>query len=332
MKRILHILLVTIFLTVITSSCTKSTDKFNLYTASEINDITWSSTTISAAKSQAIINALSKPIYSSNFNGNNSTIENFNNTLQLKMPANSYTANGVNYTGNITTKLLELKSKGDFIRHLISNCNGDILYDTKSAFLLQLNDDKNEKITLINGSSYQLGLVDSPAFQDYQYIDANVIPPSDGNLNWNIADITNTGTVKTTSIYINNQIKTAYEINSKKLNWINLARPISISNKVSNCNIALTATNFTSKNTVVFAVLNDHNTVLKLLPNAVTKVFTANFLPLSNKVKLISISYIDNQFYLGKQDIIVSNTLLYSIAPSLIPISVTDLNIFLDGL
>lgn len=331
MKSIFNIFFKIISLFILVSSCTKSTDKFNLYTA-EMNDITWSSSSISAAKSHTIITALSKSVYSYNFNGSKSSAATFNNDLQLLMPANSYLVNGSNYIGNITARLIQIKNKGDFIRNLISNCNGDTLYDTKSAFLLQLNDTSNTKVVLTNNSSYQLELIDSPAVQDYQYIDANVISPSDGNLNWAVADAVNTGTVQTTSILFNNKMKTAYEVNSKKTRWINIARPVNFSNKVNNCNIVLTTNNFTNKNTIVFAVLNDYNTVIKLQPDAARKTFTANFLPLGSKVKLVSISYIDNQFYLGNQDILVSTSLLYTIAPSSTPISLISLNVFLDGL
>jgi hypothetical protein len=72
--------------------------------------------------------------------------------------------------------------------------------------------------------------------------------------------------------------------------------------------------------------------VLQLFPDYASKTYLMKDIPLGIGVKLISISFIDGQFYLGKQDFVVSKSAQYSISPAIIPISVADLNSFLDGL
>ena len=331
MNRLFKISSLYFLLIMFAFSCTKSTDKFTPYVTSEFNDVTWSADPISEAKSDAIINALNNIPYSTNFNSSNGVAAEFNNEIQLTMPANSYLLKEVNYTGNVNLALIALSKKGDFIRNLIPSCNSDFLYDSKKVFSVKLNDNNNTSLSLKSDSIYNLSLVDTNLSQDYKFIVGNNVPIKDGTIAWSIADNAKNGYLQTTSILFNGTLKSAYQITSKNIAWINIAKPINATNNITS-NIVLSANNFTNKNTVVFAIFNDFNTVLRLQPNFSSKTFLAKNLALGSSIKLVSISYIDNQFYLGKQNIVVSNALQYTIKPSIIPVSIADVNIFLDGL
>ena len=331
MKRHLHIFIFCLTLIFCISSCTKDTDKFTPYSTSEFNDVSWSASSISQAKSQAIVAALYKSPYTANFNSNNNVVYNFNNQIQLSLPANSYTLNGANYNGSINVNLQQLSSKGDFIRNLIPSCNDNNLFSTKSSFLLNLTDNLKNSLSLSNVNSYTLSLVDST--QNNVYLSGNAVTPSEGSIYWSVADSSTTGYLSPTNILMNNQTVLANQITSKKLNWISFATPMKTGN-LANSNIVLAAQNFTNKNTIVFAVFKDENIVLRLQPDYSKKVFLAQNLPIGSNIELVSISYIDDKFYLGKQDIVVSNSPQYTINPypSLSSSSLAEVNNFLDGL
>lgn len=314
-----------------TVSCTKDTDKFTPYTTSELNDVSWSNEPMAASKFIAITTALKSTAYTSSFMSSNGLNATFNNQVLLQMPSNNYSLNGVNYTNSVHLKLTQLTHKGDYIRNLMSSCKLDMLYDSKSAFLTELFDNSNNALSYLSNSSYKLSLVNSSVSSEYKFIVGSTGLSSVSEINWRVADSSENGYLQTSTILLNGEPKQVYEVTSHQLNWISIAKPIVTTNKV-NFNVVLAANNFTNKNTVVFAVFKDYNTVIKLLADHTNKMFVAQNLPMGNGVTLVSISYIDGQFYLGQQNILVSTATQYTIKPSLQPISLSNLNIFLDGL
>lgn len=331
MNKFLKISTLYFSLLLFAASCTKATDKFTPYTTSELNDVNWSAEAMSDTKSRAIVKALSTADFATNFNSSNGIVAEFDNQIQLQMPNNSYLLNEVPYTGSINISLTALSKKGDFIRNLIPSCSNDFLYDSKKVFLVKLNNDNSSSLTLKNDSTYNISLIDTPLLNDYKFIVGNNVPTKDGTVSWSIADSTKNGYLTPTIVNFNGLQKTAYSVTAKNIAWINIAKPINATNNI-NCNVFLSATNFTNKNTVVFAVFNDYNIVLKLQPDFASKTFLAKNLALGSSITLVSLSYIDGLFYYGKKSIVVSNAAEYTIKPSITPVSIAEVNTFLDGL
>lgn len=332
MNKFFNILFLIIFLNFWLASCTKNTEKFTPYTTAELNDISWSSRTqMPLAKHQAIISALSKQDFTNSFNAAYSDTISINSQLQLMFPANSCLLNGINFLGNVNTSLKQLTSKGDFIRNLTSSCNSNKLYDSKGLFLLSLKDDNSKNITLTNGSEYDLSLVDSNILQGYEYIAGSTNAANPDSIYWALADSLDVGYLVYSSILFNGQFKKAYQIKSKALGWINIAAPIK-SMAVTWFNVVLGVSNFTNKNTAVFAVFKDFNTVIKLKSDVASKTFFAENIPVGANINLVSISYIDGLFYLGSQAITVANAIQYSLKSSVVPVSIAGVNAFLEAL
>lgn len=327
MKRIILISLTVLSLL----SCSKNTDKFTPYSTTELNDVSWSNAGVSEAKAVQIVGLLSKENFTTNFNVNNGADLSINNNVQLLMPNNSYLLNGSNYSnGNVKISLKQILTKGDFIRNLMSTSSVDDLQESKGAFLLKLNDDNGNDLTLKQNTEFYLRLFDSIPSQNCQYFSGTASSYNEGNVHWNIADSITTGSLQTSQFYYQGSYKSAYEIASKKLTWMNIAAPLFYTNYTT-ASIVMPQ-NFTNKTTFVFAIFNDKNVVMTLSPDFNTKTFVAKKIPVGANVKLVSISLIDNQFYLGSQDVIISNASQYSLKPSLTPITLSNLNIFLDGL
>ncbi len=330
MNRFLQILTVTI-ITSFFASCTKSTDKFTPYSTAELNDISWSSNGIADAKAKQMVSLLSKPIFSSIFNATNGAVVDVDDNVQLALPSNSYLLDGNNYNKtNANFSVKELSKKGDFIRNLASSTNSNLIQETKGAFLLNLTSDSGFSLSLTKNSSYNLRLIDSVLSQDYKYFTGSSSATNEGGISWSLADSAAGNFMQQTSILVQGATKNAYEITSNKLAWVSIAKPLTFNSYV-NSSVVLPQ-NFTNKTTMVFAAFADYNVVLQLLPDYASKTYLMKDIPLGIGIKLISISYIDNQFYLGKQDITVSKSAQYSISPAITPITVADLNSFLDGL
>lgn len=331
MKRILQIPLVTVCLLFFVVSCTKNTDKFTPYSTAELNDVSWSSIGVSDAKAKQIIDILSKPSFTSSFSAVDGVLVNVSDSLQISLPSSSYTLNGSSFPiGNIQFSVKQLLTKGDFLRNLIPSSSSNSIQETKGSFLVELKDNNNNKLSLDKNALFSLRLIDSNPSSEYKFCLGNATSYNEGGVQWNYADSTESGYLQTNNILMQGVQKPAYEVNSKKLAWINIAKPLAGLTTVASD--VILPQNFTNKNTFVFAVFLDKNIVLQLMPNYNSKAFTAKNLPIGSNIKLVSISLIDGQFYLGKQDIVVSNASQYSLKPSNLPITKSDLSVFLDGL
>lgn len=311
--------------------CTKATDKFTPYTNTEMNDLTWSNSSMSAQKIANIKSQLVALPIANNFNSSTGSSISINSNTQLNLAADIYTLNDIAYTGAVNSAFTLLTKKGDFIRNLISTCNGKTLYDTKGIYLLQLSNTANNSLTLKPNSFYDFALTDATGVAgNYVYLKGNNIAQQQGAISWSAADTT-IGVVSSGQATINGAAQQAFLIKSSSQSWINVAKPIYASG-TTNANIILSAQNFTNKNTLVFAVLANYNTVLLLQDDASSKTYLAQNLPVGEEVKFVSLSYIDNQFYLGSKSFIIGNNISYSFAPASSPVSLAYLNSFLDGL
>lgn len=105
---------------------------------------------------------------------------------------------------------------------------------------------------------------------------------------------------------------TGYAITCKMPGWIACAKPLFGNSQTTvRANVSLPI-NFTNKNTVVIAVLDNSKTVLRLVANPSGKTFTVGNLPLNANITFISLSKIDQTNLLGvkKTNTPFSNSLL----------------------
>jgi hypothetical protein len=94
---------------------------------------------------------------------------------------------------------------------------------------------------------------------------------------------------------------------------------------------AILSPNFTNKNTAVFAVFNNQKTVVNLKADYNSRSFFANNIPLKSSVKLISLSKIGGDYYLGVKEVSsIAFVTSYTIAPN--KISLKDLITYLNNL
>lgn len=331
MENLRKILFSSFLLITIFSSCKKSTDDFVPYESSDFNDTEWTSNAaMSNAKEQLIKTALSPTPTTATFNALSSNSVDLNANTQLFLPANAYTLNGSNYSGNVIANLTSVTKKGDYIRNLISSCSPNPLQETVAAFDLNLYSSSKELLGFKQQNKFSLAYGDSNyPMLGYNYYYGNFIQ---NIINWTFADSLITGgqNLNYNQITIQGISKPVYQINSNSLGWMAINKAINLG-ATTNCNILLPV-NFTNKNTAVFAVFKNNNIVLRLNGNPSNKTFSTNYLPLNSNITFVAISYLDNQFYLGYLETTITNNAQYNIKTTTTPISLSSLNSFLDGL
>lgn len=331
MENLRKILVSSFVLMTIFSSCKKSTDDFVPYVNSDFNDTEWATTasSMSNAKEQSIKAALGSAPATATFNALSSKSVDLNANTQLFLPANAYTLNGNDYTGNVTANLVSVTKKGDYIRNLISNCTPNPLQETVAAFDLNLYSSSKELLNFKKQNKFSLAYGDSFLVLNYNYFYGSY---NQNILNWSLADSVITGgqNLSYNQISIQGVSKPVYQINSNQLGWMAINKNVNLG-ATTNCNVFLPV-NFTNKNTVVYAVFKNNNIVLKLNSDALSKSFSTNVLPLNSNITFVALSYLDSQFYLGYLETSITNNAQYNIKTITTPISLSSLNSFLDGL
>lgn len=314
-----------IFLLVVFISCKKSTDEFVPYENSDFNDIEWSNEGMSSTRFKAITTALKLTTLEQNFEAQLTTTKDLSTTTSIKIPANACLLNNSVYTGMITAKLDEIKTKGDFIRNLLSNCNEHKIQESVAAFNLNLLSSQNQNLAINQNSKIDLSFNDGSfpgVGYNYHFINQNN--------SWELANSSTMGIMQIANTIINGNQVLSYQINTNTTGFMNISRDLNFGGYGKNT--IITPINFTNKNTVVFAVLKNYNTVIQLKPNVVSKTFEGNNLPLNEQVTFVALSYLDGKFYLGYKEEIVKNNIQVNIRTSLTNISIVSLNNYLNSL
>ena len=107
----------------------------------------------------------------------------------------------------------------------------------------------------------------------------------------------------------------AFQIYTRSANWISCSNLLDTSSGTTRLNVTLPL-NFTNKNSFVFAVFNNNNTAIRLATDFSTRSFYSLHVPLNSSITLLSISFIDNQFYFGTRSVTVTNANRFSVTPA----------------
>ena len=116
---------------------------------------------------------------------------------------------------------------------------------------------------------------------------------------------------------------------SNATHWNGCFNYIDTSAGTNRINVSLPP-NFTNKNTTAFAVFKNNYSVIRLAPDFGTRTFYAINAPNNCQITVVTLSLIDNVFYLGKADASISNANVISVKPQ--QKTAKDISAFLDGL
>jgi hypothetical protein len=314
------------------TSCTKSlSSEFVPYTNVAFNDTSWSTKPLSNDFKDSVANFLTPPLLTDSFNITSGKQINWGDSIKLFIPpyaCSNPTTNAVINYGTIKVEVLALRSKGDFIKHLVSTTSGNYLLETGGSFFVRLLQNGQE-VNLSPGTTYKLRTKDTLPKNDMKFFYGSTPFSSDSLFTWLPgagSNVNGTVSIWKDSATLN---KLGYEMVTNKLHWVNCDYFIDSTLPKTRLNTILPF-NFTNKNTIVFAVFKNKKIVVRLNADIGNKSFYALNIPINSDVTLVSLSMIDNKFYLGNSDITVTNANFNSLSPQ--QKTINDIIQFMDHL
>lgn len=329
------------------TACTKElSDNFNLYAGSPLNDTVWTKNVLSSSSVNNLFDDLLPRSIIDSFNVSmgstlhyGDTTLHYGDSTSLVFSPGSCIGSGSSGVpaDNALVEIMPLKRKGDFIRTFrpTTTSNGSIL-ETGGGFFIRVSKDGKE-LTLAAGIPFTINFndVDTPKQSMQVFYGREGVPAPfkgiDTSFSW-IRDYDTTA-LPIWSKFSNNPLVPSYmgyQLNSKNLRWVMAGKYIDSTLPKTKLT-AILSPNFTNKNTAVFAVFNNQKTVVSLRGDYPSRSFFANNIPLKSSVRLISISKIGSDYYLGVTDISsVAFVTHYTIVPY--KLNLKDLIIYLNNL
>lgn len=224
---------------------------------------------------------------------------------------------------HIKAEVTAITSKGDLLRNgLIPSANGTLL---EAGYIINIKLSNRGKEVYWNSKiPIFITIKNQPIKSGMQFytmqkngVDTNGIWINNGSL----------GAVSTSTTSGNTTIT------SNTIGWFGCFKPIPNSTSLkTRVNVSLPI-NFTNRNTNVFALFDSFKTVQRLLPFSTGKTYFAPNIPLNSALKIVSISYINNSYYVGVKSFVTnaqtSSTLL-NITPT--KFTLQELVVFLSNL
>ena len=322
------------------TACTKEvSDNFNLYSGNPLNDTVWTRSLNPVYSVHDLFDNLMPASIIDSFEVKSGKSLKYGDSLEISFAAGSCVGPGTSGSpdGNARVEILPLKRKGDFIRTFrpTVSANGSLL-ETGGGFFIRVSKDDKE-LSLASNITFKIKFndVDTPKNNMQVFYGKEGLPvPNKGidtAFNW-VRDF-DTTYLNTWSKPSNNPLiptYMGYELNSKNLRWVVAERYIDSTLPKTKVTVILSP-NYTNKNTAVFAVFNNQKTVVNLKADYTSRSFFANNIPLKSSVKLISLSKIGGDYYLGVKEVSgIAFVTSYTIAPN--KISLKDLITYLNNL
>ena len=310
------------------TACQKElSDNFSAYPGHPLNDTIWVRNVSGGASVHQLAELLIPEIIVDSFEVSRDTTLKYGDSLEVAFSAGSCIGTGIGggpigviAPGKVKLEIVRLKKKGDYIKAFKYTTSNGYLLETGGAFFIRVSKDGKE-LAMAPGASVKIRFSDTEDpktnMQVFYGKESNPVPTSgiDTSFTW-IRD-SDTSWIKTFQKFSQGPgpgIK-GYELSSKNLRWIAAERYIDSTRPRAKISVILPL-NYTNKNTAVFAVFADQKTVVNVRGDYPSRSFAANNIPLGSKIKLITISRIGNDLYLGTKDINdVGFVVAYSIAP-----------------
>lgn len=296
------------FITLIIACNKEVSENFIAYNnGNPLNDTAWVKTVANSAAIHSLADSILPTLLSDTIDAETDSYIKFPNNLVLFFPANIFTDPVIpgKIIGEVVIQVFRVEKKSDFILNSKATCTDYFPLESDGALFIKVVQNGKE-LSLLPNKSFSIQLANSNNASDDEMILYNGIESSpriasgfDANFTWKINTSIQS---KISSFYkqvaAGNYIK-GYDITVDHLRWIAIAKPIDpLLNKAKIS--AYLPLNFTNKNTLVFAILDDLKTVIQLKPDFASRTFVATNIPLQKKIKLLSVSLIGETYYFSK--------------------------------
>lgn len=293
--------------------------------ANALNDTAWTRLLPLNAPVRALFDSISPKTYTAGLSNESGGTLHFGGNVDLIFQPGSFvTPNGAAVTGNVKIELIKLLTKGEMIKAMQTTIYSGNLLESAGAFFVKAFQN-NQELKLGADVSYLIQYIDpdnDPKTSMQVYNGKEGIPAPAGvdpEFTWNKST---DGSLVRSFIRSSQggQDQAGYEILSKKLNWVCAAKQSYFNSGTSHLT-AILPPNFTNKNTVVFAVFDEYKTIAPLYSDYSMRAFRAPNLPQKQKMTLISISKINQEFYYDEKDISdIGATGIFKLRPEKKPI------------
>ncbi len=323
------------------TACNKElSDNFTTYANHPLNDTVWLKAVTNTSSVHDLFDLLVPGgIMIDSFNTAAGGTVRFGDSVEATFTPGSCIAPGTTTTpaGKSRIEILPLKTKGDFIKFFkpTTTSNGSILETGGGLFIRVIKDDK--ELSLAPGTTVKVRFNDidpvKTNMQGFYGREGNPLPSKgiDTAFSWfRDADTTYLTTWSKAGNPPSVPAYQGYEMNSKNLRWIAAERYID-STQAKTKLTAILSPNYTNKNTAVFAVFTNQKTVVNLHGDYPSRSFYANNIPLGSSIKLISLSKIGDDLYLGVETV-TSLTIATSHTINPTKTSLKDILTFLNSL
>jgi len=322
------------------ASCQKElSSNFTPYTNNPLNDTAWVRNVPPTAAVYELAQLFAPDIFIDSIDLSKDSVLEYGDSLRVAIPTGSVISSGSQgnapATGKARVEIYRIRKKGDYIKLFKPTSSNGNLLESASAFYMRIIKDGKE-LLLAPGFTLKIRFSDNeeikPDMQVFNGHESN--PPFpfaavDSAFNW-VRDA-DTSWIKTFQKQGQGgaTIK-GYEMAIKNLRWTAAERYVD-SSKPKTRITAMLPLNFTSKNTAVFAVFADQRTVVSLPADFASRTFAAGRIPIGTKLKLVSVSRIGTDLYLGTKDVNdVGSIVAYSVTPE--KKSLKDILTFLNSL
>ncbi|HEX3024772.1 MAG TPA: hypothetical protein VHP12_06140 [Chitinophagaceae bacterium] len=288
-------------------------DTFVPYTYLGINDTVWTKRPLTSSFVDSVSAAINNNFsFVDSFDVNADNTIKFNPDLSIFFPEHAYAYRNSSYPvtdGKINVQILALVKKGDYIKYLIPTSAKNYLLQTAGSFFVHLTKN-NQEVAMLPNTSFKIKWTNNNAFSGLNFFEGVPLANIDSLFTW--AQTPN-GTISYWDSTSLGTQKKGYQISTSITNWIGCSNLLDTANTVR-LNVTLPL-NYTNKNSFVFAVYNDKNSVVRLTADYATRSFYSLHVPVNSSITLVSISMIDNKFYAGTRSVTVANANRIMLSP-----------------
>lgn len=308
-RTIMQRLLVIILLVTGFSACQKEfSEEFSISRNNPLNDTAWTTTTVSPELTQMLTNLrgdLPEPLIDS-FDADRDGGIAFGDSLKLEFEVNSGGLCVAGQPGTITNRirgkvkiaLTILKNKDEIMKSGFTTA-GTTMQALETDLLAGIKIwQNNTELDLFGGAKIAVRIKHkAPKTDRILFQSITMKSGRDSARIWK--DITNSDNKikKGNSVYNAGNYSHFYELETQYTGWLGSCNWADTSN-TTRLNIRLPL-NFTNKNTVVYAISTSSNIVLQLKDEASIQSFYYPSLPKNIPFKIISLSVIGNETYMG---------------------------------
>jgi hypothetical protein len=327
------------------TACQKETsDNFTTYPGNPLNDTVWLKNVTATASVNDLLNSLVPQVIVDSFDASKSdTTLTYGDSLSVKFSAGSCigsTANGGVSgvpSGKVILQIVRLRTKGDYIKTFKATTSNGYLLESAGGFFIRVLSKDGKELVLAPGATVTVRFsnteVPKTNMQVFYGKETSPIPGTgiiDTGFTWMRDTDTSWLKIFQRQSATGTNIIYGYEMNSKNLRWVAAERYLDSTQPKAKITAVLPP-NFTNKNTAVFAVFANQKTIVYLGPDYPSRSFAANNIPIGSAIKLVSISKIGDDFYLGSKDINdVGRVTYYPVNP--VKTGLSDLISFINSL